>query len=148
MKFEHKVTVQASRAQVQAFLDDFQKASACVPGLQEVHEVEPDVFEGIVRVRIGPLGLNVGGRARLDRSDPQAWRVQGEGRDRRVGAGVTANVEARLNDLDPASTEIALLADVQFSGRLAEFGQPLIKRKADSFVQEFAENLRKAISAS
>jgi len=39
-----------------------------------------------------------------------------------------------------------LIADVQFSGRLAELGQPLIKRKADSFVQEFAQNLRKALS--
>ena len=81
MKFEHKVTVAASKAKVQAFLDDFQKASACVPGLQEVHEVEPDVFEGIVRVRIGPLGLNVGGRG------PRPGRARPGGRSGRGGRG-------------------------------------------------------------
>lgn len=148
MRFEHKLTVPASLATVQAFLSDFQKAAACVPDLRDLHEVEPDVYEGTVRVRIGPLGLNVGGRALLDRSDPTVWRVQGEGRDRRVGAGVTANVEARLSEQGPATTEVLLLADVQFSGRLAELGQPLIRRKADAFVAEFAENLRKAISAA
>jgi len=148
MKFEHRVTVSASKAKVQAFLDDFDRAARCVPGLQEVKEVEPNVYDGSVRVRIGPLGLTVGGRAKLDRSDPEAWRVQGEGRDRRVGASVIANVEARFVELAADSTELALLADVQFTGRLAELGQPLIKRKADSFVQEFAENLRKAISAA
>ena len=39
-----------------------------------------------------------------------------------------------------------MLADVQFSGRLAELGQPLIKKKADAFVAEFTQNLQKAIA--
>jgi carbon monoxide dehydrogenase subunit G len=147
MKFEHTVTVPTAKPNVQSFLNDFAKASKCVPGLQEVREVEPNVYDGTVRIRIGPLGLTVSGRAKLDHSNPEAWRVQGEGRDRRVGAGVVANVEARLSELGPQSTEIVLAADVTFSGRLAELGQPLIKRKVDSFVAEFAENLRKALSA-
>ena len=146
MRFEHKVTVPAAKQKVRDFLDDFEKAAKCVPGLQTVTEVEPGVFDGTVRVRIGPLGINVSGRAKLEKGDDEAWRVQGEGRDRRIGAGVTANVEVRLSETDPSNTEMEMLADVQFSGRLAELGQPLIKRKADSFVQEFAENLRKALS--
>jgi carbon monoxide dehydrogenase subunit G len=146
VKFEHNVTVPASKQKVRDFLDDFEKAAKCVPGLQTVTEVEPGVFEGTVRVKIGPLGINIGGRATLEKGADEAWRVQGEGRDRRIGAGVVANVEARLNEIDANTTDMVLLADVQFSGRLAELGQPLIKRKADSFVQEFAENLRKALS--
>lgn len=148
MKFEHKVTIPAGRQRVRDFLDDFNKAARCVPGLEEVTEVEPGVFDGRVRVRIGPLGMNVAGRAKLEKGSDEAWRVQGEGRDRRIGAGVIANVEARLNEVDANTTDVVVLADVQFSGRLAELGQPLIKRKADSFVHEFAENLRKAVIAS
>ena len=147
MKFEHKVVVDAPQDKVRAFLDDFQAASKCVPGLESVKEVEPDTFDGRVKIRIGPLGIGIQGRATVQK-DPEVWRVKGEGRDRRIGAGVTANVEARLHELSPQQTEMDLLADVQFSGRLAELGQPLIKKKADSFVQEFAQNLRKAIGAS
>ncbi|HLF77152.1 MAG TPA: SRPBCC domain-containing protein [Dehalococcoidia bacterium] len=146
MRFEHKVTVPAPKQKVRDFLDDFEKAAKCVPGLQTVTEVEPGVFDGTVRVKIGPLGINIGGRAKLEKGADEAWRVQGEGRDRRIGAGVTANVEAKLNEVDANTTDMSLIADVQFSGRLAELGQPLIKRKADSFVQEFAQNLRKALS--
>jgi carbon monoxide dehydrogenase subunit G len=145
MKFEHRVVVPAPAEQVRAFLDDFDKASRCVPGLESATEVEPDVYDGRVKMRIGPLGLTVAGRAKVDRSG-ERWRVQGEGRDRRVGAGVNANVEAGLTERSPNETEVQILADVQFSGRLAELGQPLIKRKADSYVAEFAENLRKALS--
>jgi carbon monoxide dehydrogenase subunit G len=147
VKFEHNVTVPASKQRVREFLDDFEKAAKCVPGLQTVTEVEPGVFDGSVRVRIGPLGINVAGRAKLEKGADEAWRVQGEGRDRRIGAGVTANVEAKLDEVDANTTAMSVIADVQFSGRLAELGQPLIKRKADSFVHEFAENLRKALTA-
>ncbi|HWO71921.1 MAG TPA: SRPBCC domain-containing protein [Dehalococcoidia bacterium] len=147
MKFEHKVIVDAPRAKVRAFLDDFSRAAYCVPGIQDVKDLGDDNFEGTIRVRIGPLGLNVGGTAHVERgAEEGSWRVEGEGRDRRVGASMTANVEAKLNELDANRTEVEVIADVTFAGRLAELGQPLIKRKADSFVAEFAENLRKAIN--
>ena len=145
MKFEHRVTVDAPADKVRAFLDDFKKASACVPGLESVEEVEPDVYDGRVKVKIGPLGVGIQGRATVQRDD-ESWRVKGEGRDRRIGAGVNANVEARLAQTGPQQTEMHMLADVQFSGRLAELGQPLIKKKADAFVAEFTQNLRNAIA--
>jgi carbon monoxide dehydrogenase subunit G len=50
-------------------------------------------------------------------------------------------------ELSPDKTEVEIIADVVFAGRLAEMGQPLIKRTADSFVGEFTQNLRKAINA-
>lgn len=149
MKFEHKVVVDAPRDKVLEFLGDFNRAAYCLPGLEELTELEENVYEGRVKVRLGPLGLNVSGKAKVQRgsaNDP--WRVQGEGRDRRVGTAMTASVEALLAEVAPNKTEMTLDADVQFSGRLAELGQPLIKRKADSYVKEFAENLRKAISSS
>lgn len=146
MKFEHTVLVAAPRQKVREFLDDFEQAAKCVPGLEEVHEVEPDLYEGRVRLRVGPLGFSIAGRARLERgAEAEGWKLQGEGRDRRIGAGVIANVEANLKELGPSSTEVLMQADMQFSGRLAELGQPLIKRKSDSMVREFAENLKKAL---
>jgi carbon monoxide dehydrogenase subunit G len=147
VRFEHKVTVDAPRQKVRDFLDDFNKAAYCVPGLTDLKDLGNDEYEGTIRVRIGPLGLNVGGHAQVERgSQDGSWRVKGEGRDRRVGASMTANVEAKLEEVDAQQTTVEVVADVQFAGRLAELGQPLIKRKADSFVQEFAQNLRKAVN--
>ncbi len=147
MKFEHKVTVDAPSQKIREFLDDFSKAAQCVPGLQDLKDLGNDEFEGTIRVRIGPLGLNVAGHAKVERADDGNWRVKGDGRDRRVGTSMTADVEARLSELADSQTEVELIADVNFAGRLAELGQPLIKRKADSFVRDFANNLRKAINA-
>ncbi len=145
MKFEHRVVVEAPETAVRALLDDFPRAAGCLPGLEEVKELEDGTYEGRMGIRIGPLGMHFSGKGRLERVDEQTWRMHGEGRDRRVGAGVTAAVDAKLAPVDAQTTEVLINADVQFSGRLAELGQPLIKRKADAMVQEFAENLKKVL---
>lgn len=146
MKFEHRVEIAAPQTTVRGFLDDIPRAARCVPGLEEIHQTEDGTYDGRVRVKLGPVGFHLSGKARVDR-DSDRWKVIGEGRDRRVGAGVVAHLEASLKDLPSSGTEVRILADVQFSGRLAELGQPLIKRKADAMVKEFAANLQKALSA-
>ena len=145
MKFERQITVDASKEEVRAFLEDVPAVAKCVPGVEGVTPVEPDVYDGKVRLRIGPLGMTIAGRARLER-EGDVWRLHGEGRDSRVGAGAKAVLEATLTELAPERTEVQIDADVQFSGRLAELGQPLIKRKAEAMVQEFAQNLQRVFA--
>lgn len=144
MKFEHTITVEAPLQAVEAFLEDVPAVARCVPGVEETVAVEPDVYEGRLRVKVGPLGFAISGRAKVEHAADGAWRLKGEGRDR--GAGVSAVLEARLKELAPTQTEVLVSADVQFSGRLAELGQPLIRRKADSLVLEFAENLKRVFA--
>lgn len=146
MKFEHRVEIAAPQEIVRAFLDDIPRAARCLPGLEEISEAADGAYEGRIGVKLGPLGFHLAGRARLERESAR-WKVIGEGRDRRVGAGVTAHIEAGLNDL-PTGTAVVISADVIFSGRLAELGQPLIKRKADAFVKDFATNVQRALSGA
>ena len=146
MKLEHKVLVEAPIAAVQAFLEDVPAVAKCVPGVEGVTEVEPNVFEGRARLKLGPLGFTIAGRAHLEHAEDGSWRLHGEGKDGRVGAGVKAVLEARLAELAPDRTEVQVVADVQFSGRLSELGQPLIKKKADAMVQEFAQNLQRVFA--
>ena len=147
VKFEHKIVVAASKREVGDFLNDTKRAASCVPGVEEVMAVEDGWYEGRVRIKVGPLGMNFSGRARTESTGEDVWRMHGEGRDTRVSSGVTAAVEAELAEVDPAVTEVSIKADVNFSGRLAEMGQPLIRRKADSLVKEFAKNLEEALSS-
>ncbi|MEZ4502325.1 MAG: SRPBCC domain-containing protein [Dehalococcoidia bacterium] len=143
MRFEHEIVVPAGLDEVTTFLEDVPSVAQCIPDVSDVTLVGPDTYEGSLRMRLGPVGFTLGGTAVLDRSDPEVWRLRGEGRDRRVGAGVDAALEARLASEGEASTRIDMVADLQFSGRLAELGQPLIRRKADAMVRDFAANLRR-----
>jgi carbon monoxide dehydrogenase subunit G len=147
MKFEHQIRVDAPLAKVEAFFNDFEKAALCLPGVEGVKEVADGMYEGKVRIKVGPLGFNITGKAKPERTSDGHWKVNGEGKDMRVAAGVKAALEAASTSVGDNATEVKIDADVQFSGALAGLGQPLIKKKADAMVHEFAENLRKAIGA-
>jgi carbon monoxide dehydrogenase subunit G len=70
-----------------------------------------------------------------------------EGNDRRVGGSVKAKMGMKLAEQQPGTTELRIVTDVNLLGRLGQFGQPLIKKKADQVLDEFAQNLRKKLSA-
>lgn len=146
MKFEHRIIIEAPRQRVDELLADTQRAALCVPGVKEVKIFDDGWYEGSVHIKVGPLSMNFSGRARTEMTGAGVWRMQGEGRDRRIGSGVTAAVDARLSEVEPDVTEVMINAEMKFSGRLAELGQPLIRRKADSMVMEFVKNLEKALS--
>ena len=146
MKFEHRVTVNAPATKVRAFLDDIEKAAMCVPGVEEVKPLDDGWYEGRVGIKLGPLGMKFSGKAKLDKEADGTWKMHGEGRDRRVGAGVNANVVAHLNETASGTTDVLINADVNFSGRLAELGQPLIRKKSDQMVADFAKNLQAALN--
>lgn len=142
MKFEHTITVDASVDDVRTFFEDVPAVAECVPGVEGTTQVEPDTYEGRLRMKVGPFSFTIAGRAKVEQDADGTWRMKGEGRDGKINAGVSAALEARLRELSPTSTEVQATADLQFSGRLGELGQPLIRRKADAMLEEFTDNLQ------
>jgi len=43
-------------------------------------------------------------------------------------------------------TELRITSDVQIAGRIGEFGQPVIQRKADQLMTQFAECLARTLA--
>ena len=43
-------------------------------------------------------------------------------------------------------TRLSIETDLTVLGKIGEFGQPIIKKKADSLLEEFAANLRTALA--
>ena len=69
-----------------------------------------------------------------------------EAADRRVGGAVKSNVAIRLEDRPDGQTELLIDSDTTFMGRLGELGQPIIRRKANTTLEEFARNLAQRIA--
>lgn len=142
MKFEHTITVDAPVDAVRTFFEDVPAVAECVPGVEGTTQVEPDTYEGRLRMKVGPFSFTIAGRAKVEQDADGTWRMKGEGRDGKINAGVSAALEARLREVSATSTEVQATADLQFSGRLGELGQPLIRRKADAMLEEFTDNLQ------
>ena len=65
---------------------------------------------------------------------------------RRLGGGIRASVRLTLAPAE-VGTRVRIDTDLAVLGRIGEFGQPVIRKKADALLEEFARNLRSALAA-
>ena len=143
MKMDKTFLVPARRAAVWDVLMDLSRVGRAFPGVEELETLDDDSYRGAMRVRVGPVSLRIAGTIRILERDRERWTasLSLEGGDRRVGGGVRGAMRLVLNEVSDNETEVAMSSDVTFVGKLGELGQTVIRRKADSVVQEFASNL-------
>jgi carbon monoxide dehydrogenase subunit G len=143
MTFEQHCLIAAGRAELWHFLLDIPQMAACVPGAEDVMATGADRYRGRLRVKLGPIRLRLEGVMVLDQRDEAQWRAvaRSEASDRRIGGGAKVTGEMLLVEHSPSTTELILSGQVRFLGKLGEFGEPLIRKRAEAIVAEFARNV-------
>jgi len=148
MKLENRCLVPADFQRTWDLIMDIPRAAACVPGMEEVVQEEDGSYRASMRVKVGPMGLTLAGTLQVLEQDPAKGEARFliEASDRRVGGAVRADLLIQLRSEEENQTELVLNTDTTFIGRLGELGQPLIRRKANNTMQEFARNLAQQLS--
>jgi uncharacterized protein len=148
MKFQHTAKVDAPIDEVWSWLMDVPRIAQCVPGVDSVEPIENDRFRGTIKVSVGPIRLALHGDVWITERDEQAHRaaMRAEAADRQAGGSVKANLTMSLTEVN-GGTEMLMETDAHVLGRIGDFGQPVIRKKADQTVSQFATNLQQAIDA-
>jgi carbon monoxide dehydrogenase subunit G len=149
MLIENRITVPAPPERVWAFMMDIPSVSRCVPGVDSVTRIDDETYSGVMSVRVGPISVKLDGRvifAERDATTRQA-RMDLQAADKRVNGAVNAKMRMQLSPVANDTTEVAIQTDANVMGKLGEFGQAVIRKKADQIMQEFATNLSNAITA-
>ena len=147
MKFTHSATVGAPRDMVWARLMDIPAAARCVPGVASVRPNGKDKYLGTLAVQIGPVRLVLDGDFAVTARDETAGTasIRADAKDSRVGGAIRATMDLALSEKSD-ETELRIVTDLAVMGRLGEFGQAVIKRKADQLMQDFAECLARQVT--
>ena len=145
MNFEHHCTVPVARETLWNFLLDVPQMTPCVPGVSGVVATGEDQYAGRMKITFGPIRLTLQGELFIQELDRTHWRAVGraEANDRRVGGGVHISAELILIEQEEAQTRLSIRTEARLMGKLGEFGQPVIRKKADKIVAEFARNVAK-----
>src|SRR5579864_6193793 len=150
MLIEHRITVPAPPERVWAFMMDIPAVSRCVPGLGNVARIDDQTYTGVMSVRVGPIAVKLDGRVLLAERDEAARhaRMDLQAADKRVNGAVNAKMQMDLAAADGgAQTDVAIQTDANIMGKLGEFGQAVIRKKADQILREFANNLSAAVTS-
>jgi carbon monoxide dehydrogenase subunit G len=138
--------VNAPIADVWSTLTDVERIAPCFPGAK-LQEAEGNEYRGVVKVKLGPIVVELKGAARITEQDDDAYRVviEGAGTGRQGQASAVVVVKA-----DPVGdrTKVNVVTDVSLSGRIAQFGRSgIMIEVSEKIVSQFAENLSLLLNA-
>lgn len=145
VKFAYTFPLAAPLDTAWAQIQDPVAVARCLPGVESVQPDPDGRFSVVLATGFGPVRLRFQGKAQLQ-YDAAAHRLQADVTmsDARSG-NVYGKFLLELQPVAPGSpaSQMQLSADVAIGGKLGEFAQPLLKRKADQVVQEFAANVQR-----
>ena len=149
MKVEIVSVVPASREATWALVMDIPRAASCIPGLKDITPDGEARYQATLQAKVGPMGMNLSGVITVLSQDAESGEAHFlvEANDRRVGGGVKTNMSMKVTAKSPTETELEIVADTTFMGRLGELGQPLIRRKARNTLEDFSKNLSKLLTS-
>jgi len=146
MILKDSFTVDAPIDKVWDFFQDIPRLSACIPGIEEVEEIEPDVFRGVMKVKVGPLSARFSGQVKvLERVAPERLVALVEGEDSSSASSAKATFTGVLIE-EGSGTRLEYETDVSMRGRLAQFGFAVIRGTAKKMTGIFAKNLQEALN--
>jgi carbon monoxide dehydrogenase subunit G len=148
MKFNQRAVIPVGRELLWDFLMDVPKVAQSLPGVESVSQLDETTYQGTLKVRVGPISLNLQGKIILEERDRARWRaaLRAEANDRRAAGAVKGKTIMELKEISPKETELLVETDVNILGKIGEFGQPIIRKKADQMLQQFIENIKRQLT--
>lgn len=146
MKFDQTIELDAPIDKVWAFVMDVPSMAKCIPGCESLEDLGNDTYKATVKLKVGPIGLSLASNISIVEKDEAAKTasLRVDAADKRLGGAVKATMAMKLVP-NGTGTTLDVSTDAQVLGRIGDFGQPVIRKKADQTLQEVAKNLRAAL---
>ena len=146
MIFDGKIDLDVPTGQAWDFLIDINKFSGCLPGIEEVKQIDDKTFEGVLAATVGPISGKFSFRSTIVESrPPDQMVVRTEGTDSVTKSTVSADMTVDLREISENKTEMDYRADIKIKGRLAILGDMILRATATLILQEFARRLHKGL---
>jgi carbon monoxide dehydrogenase subunit G len=128
------------------FLIDITKFSTCLPGIDEVKQVDDKTFDGIISATVGPISGKFNFRSTIVESNPpEQMVVRTEGTDSVTKSAVNADMTVDLRRISDTKSQMDYKADVKIKGRLGILGDMVLRATATLILQEFTKRLHKGL---
>jgi len=148
MEPDNSFTVPVPPDQAWDVLLDVKRIAPCMPGAT-VDEVDGDVVNGRIKVKVGPVSLTYRGTAKFIERDPDAHHVvlEASGKETRGAGTASATVHASLTpDASGNGTQVTMHTTMNVTGRPAQFGRGVMVEVGGKLVEQFAANLAQLIA--
>jgi carbon monoxide dehydrogenase subunit G len=143
----HDFTCPASIDDVWATFNDLEVVASCFPGAS-LTSYDGESFDGLVKVKLGPISLQYAGTGRFVDRDEAAHRavIEAKGRDKRGNGTAAASVTTTLASEGESSTRVSVVTDLKVTGKPAQFGRGVMQDVSDRLLAQFTACLETKLS--
>ena len=143
MLIEGKFTLKAPIQKVWDFLLEPGTMASCIPGAEKVEPIDDKTYECIVKQSVGPISVRFKFIVVLSEVNPPKY-VKAIGRGEVLGKMGTFNSEVIVNlaEAPNGEVEVSYQNNVNIVGKLATFGERIMRAKSKSIGEEFTRNLQ------
>ena len=143
MKLDGKFTLKAPIEKVWESVLDPETLGSCMPGTEKMEIIDDKTYESIVKQRVGPFKVKLKFKTELTEVRPPNYiKAVGKGADVTKLGNFSFDVELHLKEIKKGVVDVSYASNVQLVGRLATFGERIMRAKSKSVSEEFTKNLQ------
>jgi len=143
MLVEQRFLVKAPIQEVWDFMLDPEKIGPCIPGCEKVEVVGDGVYESSVKVRVGLISLTMNARTTVTEADPpRHLKSVTEGQDALKAGTFYQESVVDLKEVSPNEVEVSYSSNTRVVGKLATFGEKIMRATAKKLGGQFAKNIQ------
>jgi carbon monoxide dehydrogenase subunit G len=148
MQIEGKFTLKAPIQEVWDFLLDPGILASCIPGTEKMEAIDDKSYESIVKQKVGPISVKFKFTTTLTETDPpRHLKAVGRGADVTKAGTFSQETTVDLTEISGGEVEVSYSSNISLVGRLATFGERIMRAKAKAVGDEFTRNLQEKLKS-
>jgi carbon monoxide dehydrogenase subunit G len=122
---------------------------SCIPGAEKIERIDERTYDCVVKQKVGPISVRFKFKSTIIKSDPPRHiEVEGEGEDIGKAGHVRQKSVVDLREISEREVEVAYTTDAMIVGKLAMFGDRIMRAKAKKVEEEFTQALQEKLKNS
>lgn len=122
---------------------DAEFLGGCVPGCSHVEALGENCYRAHMEAKLGPIKTRFKLLIDITELDPPfSLKTIFQGEDSRMASKVRATNTVEFTQTETGTTMIRYYSDVTVVGRLAKFGEGIMRRKAREMGDQFAQTVK------
>jgi carbon monoxide dehydrogenase subunit G len=148
MLMEGKFTLKAPIQEVWDFLLKPETLASCIPGAEEMKAIDDKTYESVVKQKVGPISVKLKFTTTITEMDPpRHLKAVGRGADVTKAGTFSQETIVDLTEISKDEVDVSYSSNVSLVGRLATFGERIMRAKAKSVGEEFTKNLQEKLTS-
>lgn len=143
MVIEEEFSVNVPVNKAWDFLIDGISVAGCLPGCTQVEAPAENYYRAHMQLKLGPIKVRF--KMQIDITElhpPTSVKTFFQGEDSGMASKVRAHNVVGFTEQEPGKTTVHYRSEVTIVGRLAKFGEGVVRRKAKELGEEFARAVK------